>query len=124
MLARGLVRPGVVIPILAWAVVLGLLPRLAETAPVPPSSPAVPVDVAGLEARVIAAHLVALGLSVEEADRRVAALDPQERHALATRLDEVAVGGNAAGALAAVIIVGLLVILVLELMGRRIVSRP
>jgi hypothetical protein len=124
MVARRLLRPRVAVPVLTWAILLGVLPRPAETAPLPPPSPAGPVDVAALEGRLVAAHLVALGLSAEEAAGRVAALDPDERHALAVRLEEVAAGGSAAGALAAAIIIGLLVILVLELMGRRVISRP
>jgi len=125
MARRLLVRPRIVLPILAWALVLGALPHLAGAAPLPPAtaSPAAP-DPAALEARLVAARLVTLGLSAEEATARLETLSHAERHALAQRLDELDAGGSPAAALAIAIIVGLLVVLILELMGRRVISRP
>lgn len=125
MSLRNVARPALVGPILAWAFVLGLLPRVADGAPFPPAPVRQAVeDPAPYEARLIAAHLGALGLSPAEVAARLAALSDAERAALAARLDEVAAGGSAAGAVAVAIIVVLLVILALELMGRRVVSRP
>jgi len=125
MMRRLLVRPRIVLPILLWAVVLGFLPSAAETAPLPPATTASPqADPAGLETRLVLAHLVALGVSPEEARARVAALSDAERHALAERLDEIGAGGSAAAVLAVIIVVALLVVLTLELMGRRVISRP
>ena len=125
MARRLLVRPRIVLPILAWALVLGTLPHLAGAAPLPPAtaSPAAP-DPAALEARLVTARLVTLGLSAEEATARLEALSDAERHALAQRLDDLDAGGSPAAALAVAIIVGLLVVLILELMGRRVISRP
>ena len=58
-------------------------------------------------------------------DALLARLSPEERAELAARAPELAAGGNpAAPVLAVAIIVGLLLILVLELIGRRVVSRP
>jgi hypothetical protein len=125
MARRLLVRPRVVLPILAWALVLGALPHLADAAPLPPATASAPApDAAVLEARLVTARLVALGLSAEEARARLEALSDAERQALAQRLDEVDAGGSPAAALAVAIIVGLLVVLILELMGRRVISRP
>ncbi len=125
MVRRLLIRLRVVLPVLLWAVVLGLLPHVVEAAPLPPATAApAETDGAALETRLVLAHLVALGVNPEEASARVAALSDAERHALAERLDEVDAGGSAAAALAVAIIVGLLVVLILELMGRRVISRP
>ena len=70
------------------------------------------------------AHLVALGLSPEDARTSWARLSDDERRALAQRLEEVGTGGSIAAVFAIAIIVGLVAVLVLELIGRRVVSRP
>ena len=124
MLRRLLVRPRVVLPVLTWALVLALLPHLTEAAPLPPATATPVEDPAALETRLIVAHLVALGVSPEDVTARMATLSEAERHALAQRLDEVEAGGSAAAVIAVAIIVGLLVVLILELMGRRVISRP
>jgi uncharacterized protein DUF6627 len=125
MARRLLVRPRVVLPVLVWALLLGALPHLTDAAPLPPATASSRApDPAALEARLVTARLVALGLSAEEAAGRVATLSDAERHTLAQRLDELDAGGSPAAALAVAIIVGLLVVLILELMGRRVISRP
>jgi len=124
MFRRLLVQPRVVLPVLAWALVLGLLPHVTEAGPLPPLTATRGDDPTALETRLILAHLVALGVSPEDTSARLAALSDAERHALAQRLDEVEAGGSAAAAIAVAIIVGLLVVLILELMGRRVISRP
>lgn len=125
MSRRTVVHPAVVGPILAWALVLGLAPPGADGAPLPPTAVRQAVEDPGLyEARLIAAHLAALGVGSAEVAARLAALSDAEREALATRVDELGAGGSAAGVVAVAIIVVLLVILTLELMGRRVVSRP
>jgi hypothetical protein len=118
-------RPALVLAILAWAVVLGLLPP-ADAAPLPPR-PArdAEADPRALEGRLVAARLAALGVSPDDAARRLAALSDAERHELATRLDEADAGGDVVAAVLAIgIIVGLVTVLVLELIGRRVISRP
>lgn len=135
---RMLRRRGLVAIIVAWAVVVSALPRLADAEPsrdealgAPPAGSVGPWDseprpevLAGPEARVIRARLAALGVSPAEIERVLARLDPAERAEMAARVDELDAGGNGVAALAVAIIVGLLVILVLELMGRRVISRP
>jgi hypothetical protein len=126
MARRTLLRPGVVRLVLAWALVLGVLPA-APAAPLPPRAEgAGEVAAAQLERRLVTARLVALGLSPEDATRRVAALTEAERDELARRLDDVDAGGAdvLAAVLAISIIVGLLTVLILELLGRRVISRP
>lgn len=125
MVRRPLVRPRVVVLVLSWAIALGCLPHVVEPAPLPPATAAsAEADQAALETRLVLAQLEALGVDRAEAQARVAALSDAERHELATRLDELEAGGSAAAALAVVIVVGLLVVLILELMGRRVISRP
>jgi len=125
-MVRGLlVRPRIVLPLLLWSLMLGVLPTPAAAAPLPPATTASPeADPAALETRLVLAHLVALGVSPEEAGARLSALSDAERHALAERLDEVGAGGSPAAILAVVIVLALLVVVTLELMGRRVISRP
>ena len=124
--ARWLPRP-LVLAVLAWAILLGLVPALTDAAPIPSGLPT-PADadrvVRLLEEKAVAARLAALGLGAEEVRAKLEALGEEERRQLAARLAELEAGGNAAGAIALVIIFALLVIIVLELMGRRVISRP
>jgi len=123
MAGRLLRRPYLVLPVLLWAIGLALVPRGGEAAPLPPAATEA-ADPADLEARLIVAHLVALGVSPEDARARLARSSDDERRALAQRLDEVGAGGSVAAVLAIGIIVGLVAVIVLELIGRRVVSRP
>jgi hypothetical protein len=123
VIGRRLRRPRVVVPVLLWAAVLALVPPLGDAAPLPPAATG-SADPDDLEARRVVAHLVALGVSPEDARTSWARLSDAERRALAQRLEEVGTGGSVAAVFAIAIIVGLLVILVLELIGRRVVSRP
>ena len=124
--ARWLPRP-LVLAVLAWAILLGLVPALTDAAPIPSGLPT-PADadrvVRLLEEKAVAGRLAALGLGAEEVRAKLEALGEEERRQLAARLAELEAGGNAAGAIALVIIFALLVIIVLELMGRRVISRP
>ena len=116
--------------VVAWSAAWMALPRLAEAAPFPPGRDAGPIDLetvrAALETRVARDSLAALGLDAEEATAVVERLTPEERAELVARASELAVGGDVAAAaiVAVAIIVGMIIILVLELMGRRVVSRP
>ncbi len=68
------------------------------------------------------ARLVELGLSASEASAMLARLSPEERSELATRAQELAAGGDGLAVLAVALIVAALVILILELIGRRVIS--
>jgi hypothetical protein len=116
-------RPHVVLPALLWATVLALVPQGGEAAPLPPAARG-SADPAHLEARQIVAHLVALGVSPEDARARLDDLSDAERQALSQRLEEIGTGGSVAAVFAIGIIVGLVAVLVLELIGRRVLSRP
>ena len=106
------------------------VPRLGDAAPLPPARGA---DTAGdlgatrtlLERRLVQAQLSALGVSEAEATELWERLTPAERAELADRVDELRAGGDPiAAGVAIAIIVAMFVILVLELIGRRIISRP
>jgi hypothetical protein len=120
----------VVWPVLAWSVAVALAPRLSEAGPLPPARGAgalgdLAVTRTLLERRLVQAQLAALGVSEAETTELWQRLTPAERAELAARVDELRTGGDpVAAGVAIAIIVAMLVILALELMGRRVISRP
>lgn len=129
MLRDRLLRPRwLVSVIVAWGVALAAVPHPAAAAPLPPAradgAPGDP-DVAALATELVREQLVRLGVSPPDAAALLARLSPAERAELAARADELAAGGNSTVAFVAFgIIVAMLIILILELMGRRVISRP
>jgi hypothetical protein len=116
--------------LVAWSVATGAAPRLAEAASLPPARDA---NAAGdpdaararLDRRLVDARLAALGVSEADAAALWERLSPAEREELATRVRELGVGGDpVAAGVAIAIIVAMFVILTLELIGRRVISRP
>jgi hypothetical protein len=114
----------------AWSVALASAPRPVDAAPLPPARAGSAVgeleDVRPLlEHRVVRTRLAALGVSERDAAALWTRLTPAEREELAARADEVRAGGDpVAAGVAIAIIVAMAVILVLELIGRRVISRP
>jgi hypothetical protein len=130
MLRERLLHPRwLVYLVVVWGVGLAVLPHPVAAAPLPPSPTA---DGGGdldavrvlLEARLIRDRLAALGVSPADAATALERLTPAERSELAARIQELGAGGDAASFLAFAIIVALVVILILELLGRRVISRP
>lgn len=116
--------------LIIWSVAMASTPHLSEAAPLPPARGAdavgdLEVTRALLERRLVQAQLAALGVSEAEVAELWQRLTPAERTELAARADELRAGGDpVAAGLAIAIIVAMLVILALELMGRRVISRP
>jgi Family of unknown function (DUF6627) len=116
--------------LIAWSVAMASAPRLSEAAPLPPARGAgavrdLEVTRTLLERRLVQAQLVALGVSEAEVTELWQRLTPAERTELAARADELRAGGDPLAAVVAIaIIVAMFVILALELMGRRVISRP
>lgn len=115
--------------VIAWGVAMAAAPHPAEAAPLAPArTGAAAGDLeavrALLETRVVRAQLAALGVSAAETEAVLERLTPAERSELASRAHEVQAGGSDVAFLAFAIVVALLVILILELMGRRVISRP
>jgi hypothetical protein len=116
--------------VVAWGVAISAAPRPAEGAPLPPAR--AEGAAGGLEpARALREHrrveaaLRDLGVSESDATELWERLTPAERAELAARVDELRAGGDPlAAGVAIAIIVAMAVILALELLGRRIISRP
>lgn len=116
-------------PLIAWGLLLCLLPSPALGAPLP--SQTADGRSAGdwervrqaLELRIVQERLGEIGLTAEEARAKLASLTPEEIHQLAARVQEVHAGGNGAEIVAVILLAVLLVIVILELLGRRVISR-
>jgi hypothetical protein len=109
--------------VVVWGVAISAAPRPAEGAPLPPAR--AEGAGGGLEHRRVEAVLRDLGVSDADATELWQRLTPAERAELAARVDELRAGGDPlAAGVAIAIIVAMAVILVLELLGRRIISRP
>jgi hypothetical protein len=110
--------------------VLAAVPCVSEAAPFPPGRGAGPageheVMRTLLDRPLVRAQLASLGVSEADAAELWARLTPTERLELAARADELRAGGNpAAAGVAIAIVVAMFVILALELIGRRVISRP
>ncbi len=115
--------------VVLWGVTIGAAPRV-DAAPLPPArEDAATGDLdrarALLDERAVRAELAALGVSEADATALWERLTPAERAELAARAKELAPGGDpVAAAVAIAIVVAMFVILALELIGRRIISRP
>lgn len=126
---RLLARTPLLYGVIAFGILVSLVPAPALGAPLPPQlSPGnTQSDLEAvrqtLELRTVRAQLEALGVAPAEVEATLGRLSAEEVHQLAQQAAEVRAGGNGAGAVAFVLIVILLVILVLELMGRRVISR-
>ena len=131
MVRARLLRPRWLVWLLiAWSVAMASAPRLSGAAALPPARGAGAVGDLEmtrtlLERRLVQAQLAALGVSEAEATELWQRLTPAERTELAARADELRAGGDPiAAGVAIAIIVAMLVILALELIGRRVISRP
>ena len=75
-----------------------------------------------LETKMIGERLGKLGYTQEEINSRFAQLSDEQIHELALKLDEVKVGGDSGlGIVIALLVIGILVVLFLQISGHRVV---
>ncbi|MCX8030107.1 MAG: PA2779 family protein [Thermodesulfovibrionales bacterium] len=74
-----------------------------------------------LETKAIKQKLENLGFTQEEINKRLSQLDDQQIHHLALKLDELQVGGDGLGVVIALLVIAILVVILLQLTGRRII---
>jgi hypothetical protein len=113
-----------------WSIALAAPPRSGDAAPLAPArgpgaSGSLDFVRTEIERRLVQSRLAALGVSGPEAAEVWARLSPAERAELVARADELRAGGDILAAVVAIgIVVAMFVILALELIGRRVISRP
>ncbi|MBI4011513.1 MAG: PA2779 family protein [Candidatus Rokubacteria bacterium] len=120
-------RRWLVYSVIVWGIYVATAPHLAAAAPVPPGRVETGRSLESaqvlLEQKIIRERLVALGVSPAEAASTLARLSPEERNELAERVQEIEGGGNGFALIGLAVIVAALVVLILELMGRHVISR-
>lgn len=76
-----------------------------------------------LEKKIVREKLFSLGMTSNYVMKKINELSNEEIHQLAVKVEDIKAAGDAWGAIAAILILAMIVILVLELLGRRVVSR-
>lgn len=74
-----------------------------------------------LQNKMVSQRLEALGYSPAEVQSRLAQLSDQDRHALATQIDNLAPAGDGVGLVIGVLLIILLIILIIKLLDKRVV---
>jgi len=74
-----------------------------------------------LEMKVVTERLAQLGLTQDEIQKRLHQLSDQQIHQIALQLDELKVGGDALGVIIALLVIALLVVLIIQLTGHKVI---
>ncbi|RMG74471.1 MAG: hypothetical protein D6710_01510 [Nitrospirae bacterium] len=75
-----------------------------------------------LESKIVKKRLELLGYSPEEISKRLESLSSEELHQFASRIDSVRVGGDSGlGVVVTLLVIAILVVLLLQLTGHRVV---
>ncbi len=74
-----------------------------------------------LETKMIKDRLEKFGFTQEEINNRLSQLSDQQIHRLALQLDDLKVGGDALGVIIALLVIAILVVILLQLTGHRVV---
>lgn len=74
-----------------------------------------------IETKAVSTRLLQLGFSTEEIKNRLAQLSDQQLHQIALQLDDLKVGGDAFGVIIALLVIAILVVILLNLTGHKVV---
>lgn len=74
-----------------------------------------------IEMKMVSERLGKFGLTQDEIQKRLSNLDDQQIHKLALQIDDLRVGGDALGVLIALLVIAILVVLLLQLTGHRVI---
>ncbi len=74
-----------------------------------------------LEAKMIRERLAKLGFTAEEITNRLSQLSDQQVHQLALNLDELKAGDDGLGIIIALLVIAILVVLLIQLTGHKVV---
>ncbi|MEK6712843.1 MAG: PA2779 family protein [Nitrospirota bacterium] len=77
-----------------------------------------------LESKIVRQRLSDFGLTAEEISSRLNRLSSDQLHRIATHIDQVDAGGDSAlGVIITLLVIAILVIVVLQLMGRQVIIK-
>ena len=74
-----------------------------------------------IEMKMVSERLGKFGLTQDEIQKRLSNLGDQQIHKLALQIDDLRVGGDALGVLIALLVIAILVVLLLQLTGHRVI---
>lgn len=74
-----------------------------------------------IEMKMVSERLGKFGLTQDEIQKRLSNLGDQQIHKLALQIDDLRVGGDALGVLIALLVIAILVVILLQLTGHRVV---
>ena len=76
-----------------------------------------------LEMKMVRERLKELGLTQEEIQSRLGQLNAEQLHRVALKLDDLTVAGDGLGVVIALLVIAILVILIIQLTGHRVVVK-
>jgi hypothetical protein len=76
-----------------------------------------------LEQKVVQQRLKDLGYAPDEISTRLSDLSDQQLHSIASRIDDLRVGGDGLGVVIALLVIAILVIVIIMLMGKKVVIK-
>ncbi|OGW54021.1 MAG: hypothetical protein A2Y81_09950 [Nitrospirae bacterium RBG_13_43_8] len=74
-----------------------------------------------LETKAVSKRLEQFGYTQDEVQKRLTQLSDQQIHQIATRLDDLKIGGDGAGIIIALLVIVVLIIVILQLTGHKVV---
>ena len=76
-----------------------------------------------IEMKMIKDRLEKLGFSTDEVNSRLDRLSDQQVHQLALQLDDIKIGGDSLGIVIALLVIAILVVLLIQLTGHRVIIK-
>nr|MDA8387884.1 PA2779 family protein [Nitrospiraceae bacterium] len=76
-----------------------------------------------LESKIVARRLAELGFTMQEINSRLSGLSDAQLHRIAQRLNTLKTGGDGVEVLVALLVIAVLVILILQMTGHRVIIR-
>ncbi|MDO9288412.1 MAG: PA2779 family protein [Thermodesulfovibrionales bacterium] len=74
-----------------------------------------------IEMKMVSERLDKLGLAQDEIQARLGSLSDQQLHKLALQIDDIKVGGDVLGVIIALLVIAVLVVVLLQLTGQRVI---
>jgi predicted flavoprotein YhiN len=74
-----------------------------------------------LETKAVSKRLGQFGYTQEEIQKRLTQLNDQQIHQIATKLDDLKIGGDGGGVIIAILVIIILVIIILQLTGHKVI---
>ncbi len=74
-----------------------------------------------IETKAVSTRLLQLGFTTEEVKNKLAQLSDQQLHHVASQLDDLKAGGDVLGVIIALLVIAILVVILLNLTGHKVV---